>query len=621
MPVVAPILRRSIYFMLISLLSISLIWGVAGAGDPLQNRTLIISARDLNIRGEIAHISFSAADPDILSFESIEGGTTHRLWTMHIPTGELKQISAHPDDLIYYGAQSDRNMSWCPVHINGKNWFLFVSNGSNDVENVYLGNTTDSLYLRLTSSYSVDHHPRWSPDCRSIVYVSSKTGNGDLYLITNTTRLISDFEQAVALSDSGNDDPELVVTGISEGINHKRITTAPDMDSYPEWSPDARYIVYQGLIRTDDIMHIDLFLYDTLNEGTEPLNLTNDPAWDYIQPQWSYDQQSIAFYMSASGTPDALRNSVYLSYLSLQDKLSTPPGRARHESVIDTNVRRSSNNGPFWGPGSRSLIYVKGDGNYTPILYFNAESDAPGRRPVVLHDSRIDIIHREVTGKVLQSDLRVAYLTYEEQDYRVYLTKPEIDLFVHRKDDVYIRPVPGGTKLRSIGIGANFVGIHSRLYPGMTSVNYLPEISAYYRIGFPGTGFPGGLDPTIRFTLGHLRTGYTTIDGGRRLFNYNFVELSALASVSIRSFGLPFRHFISAGIGYGFSSNYLLRTRSSGRWYVPFTVGSMIPIGDLFHIVPSFSIRRIAYSDGITRKVFSGSFGLGIMYRLDGVIR
>jgi hypothetical protein len=598
-------------------LCVSVSLGSSGvdAQENIEDAARIVSARDLDIRGELAHLSFSPANPDIIAFESIEGGTLHRLWMLDISSGAVKQISPRYDEEAFYDTRSDRDIHWCPVSVSEKNWFLFVSSGYDGIENIYMGNTVDSIYMQLTSDYAVDHHPRWSPDCRTIVYVSSRSGNGDIYKIDNVTRLIKSFEQVKNDVDRHSDDAKVDI--IVDGSEHSRLTTNPEMDSYPEWSPDGRFIVYQGLVRTDDVLHIDLFLLDVNNPVTDPVNITNDTEWDIIQPQWSYDQKAIAYYMSPVGMDDIRRGLLYLSYLEIEEGNPNELKIRKRPGYIDVNVKRSVNTGPFWGPGSRSLVYVKGEGTYTPILYFRTDKDSTESSPVILRESSVEVINREIAGIVDEGKVRIAYLTYEDQDYRVYLVNPVGDILGHRVNDIYVRPYISPSRSYTFLASAALLGVHGQRGPGMVQMSHINELTGYYFTQVSRSSFGSIFEPGIKIAAGQLRSGYLSNVGVKTSFAYSYIETSAIASFPVRTMtGTP-RVFVSAGVGYGVAARYALRASGWKSYYIPITLGVMYTLIKHIDIIPYVSLRRIHYSAyGQIRTVLTGTFGLGVAYTI-----
>jgi serine/threonine protein kinase len=106
--------------------------------------------------------------------------------------------------------------------------------------------------LRITSNPAADYDPVWSPVDDRIVFVSERTGNGDLYMLD--------------LNGSGE---------------FRLTTNEADFDKHPSWSPDGKKIVYwsnQGWQKNPQIWLLDL-------ETLETISLSNNPFKDW-DPVW-----------------------------------------------------------------------------------------------------------------------------------------------------------------------------------------------------------------------------------------------------------------------------------------------------------------------------------------------
>lgn len=69
---------------------------------------------------------------------------------------------------------------------------------------------------RLTRDPAAEENPAWSPDGRSIVFSSTRTGKGDIYLMD------------------------------ADGGNLRQITSHPAYEGAPRFSPDGRFVVFEG---------------------------------------------------------------------------------------------------------------------------------------------------------------------------------------------------------------------------------------------------------------------------------------------------------------------------------------------------------------------------------------
>ena len=87
-----------------------------------------------------------------------------------------------------------------------------------------------------------------------------------------------------------------------DGRNAVRLTTAPELDDHPAWSPDGRMIAFRSyrLKRDGDIWVMNA-------DGSNPRNLTPDPlpgVTDESRPAWSPDGARIAYASTAGGNRD-----------------------------------------------------------------------------------------------------------------------------------------------------------------------------------------------------------------------------------------------------------------------------------------------------------------------------
>ena len=104
---------------------------------------------------------------------------------------------------------------------------------------------------RLTNNKirAFDSSPAWSPSGQKIVFVSTRDGNKEIYVM----------------------DPD--------GEHQLRLTNNKRDDNYPAWSPDGQQIVFVS--RRDGNFEI----YVMNSDGRNQTRLTNNPATD-SEPAW-----------------------------------------------------------------------------------------------------------------------------------------------------------------------------------------------------------------------------------------------------------------------------------------------------------------------------------------------
>ena len=197
-------------------------------------------------------------------------------------------------------------LSWAP---NSPGRFVYsASTGARDYDLFLDSGTT------LAPSPSVDGGAVWSPDGRWIAFSSSRTGEGDLYLL-DVTKL---------------------------EVAPRRLTEIADASElYATWSPDSHSLAYVSHTEQGDQI---LLLPDIATP--RPVELTH---WPHTQtrPRFSPDGRFVAFY---SNHVDSRRFDLYVV-----------PVLGGEPRLVTTSVVMSAR-GPSWTPDGR-LIYVSDDDN------------------------------------------------------------------------------------------------------------------------------------------------------------------------------------------------------------------------------------------------------------------
>jgi len=155
----------------------------------------------------------------------------------------------------------DFDIAWAP----NSDTLVFVSdrNGNQDLFLVYSDDPKEKrLYkslrhkiVQLTRSPDREHSPLFSPDGEKIAYVR---GNGDLYVMDK------------------------------DGKNARCILKGWATPHY-SWSPDSKWIAFS---RPDNEFNHDVFIIPA--EGGEPVNITRHPDND-MDPVWSEDGRKLGF--------------------------------------------------------------------------------------------------------------------------------------------------------------------------------------------------------------------------------------------------------------------------------------------------------------------------------------
>jgi TolB protein len=197
----------------------------------------------------------------------------------------------------------------------------------------------------VTRNGSINLSPVWSPDARSLAFVSYKGGYPDLYRAfpferrpEQTLAAFSGINSspgwspdgrhlAMTLSKDGN--PEIYVLSIATGAL-RRLTRHAGIDTEPTWSPTGRQIAFVS--NRGGAAHV--FVMDA--EGANVRQLTFGSH--HTQPRWSPKGDVIA-YTARAGTHDIW--SVQTDGSSPR-RLTAGPG---------------DNQGPTWAPNGRHLLF------------------------------------------------------------------------------------------------------------------------------------------------------------------------------------------------------------------------------------------------------------------------
>jgi dipeptidyl aminopeptidase/acylaminoacyl peptidase len=169
---------------------------------------------------------------------------------------------------------------------------------------LYLMAADGSHETRLTVSPGYDYDGSFSPDGRSLVFVSQRDGDYEIFLydlengavrqLTNNTAV--DFTPAwspdgsrIVFSSNRDGDHEIYIMG-SEGQDQKRLTEEAGSDIYPSFSPDGETIVFAT--ERAGTNGRDIWVMDTGGENQES-RISMD-GYD-TDPAWSPDGKLIAF--------------------------------------------------------------------------------------------------------------------------------------------------------------------------------------------------------------------------------------------------------------------------------------------------------------------------------------
>ena len=146
---------------------------------------------------------------------------------------------------------------------------------------LYVYTPGDSAATQITSGNYDDSQPRWSPDGKSIAFVSNRSDNPDL-----------SFNSDIWIVSADNTD---------KGAKLKQVTTNPVSDGSPNWSPDGKSIVYVTSIRAEIMPFSMQYLATVEVENGSSRILTQELDRRVYNPSFSKDGKTIYFGMNNEG--------------------------------------------------------------------------------------------------------------------------------------------------------------------------------------------------------------------------------------------------------------------------------------------------------------------------------
>ncbi len=187
----------------------------------------------------------AAVSPDgtQIAFEVMANDQASRIWVMGANGENPTALTSGP-----VSAPSDFAPAWSP---DGQ-WIVFTRNGT-----LHLMHPDGAMLNPLPCSPEPCNHPSWSPDGSSLAYTGMSDDSGD----------------------GIGDNSDIYMMNLGSG-HTQRLTTSPDQEDTPRWSPDGSAIAYQRVVGGNRIQ-----LFRMQADGSGAVNLTNQPVAEG-QPAW-----------------------------------------------------------------------------------------------------------------------------------------------------------------------------------------------------------------------------------------------------------------------------------------------------------------------------------------------
>ncbi len=300
--------------------------GVKLQGEPLE----VLSSENEILSGELAEPHFAPPPLQMISFIR-RHGENQDLYLYDISEKTLIAVQpelptrgvSFPDSVSEQGNYCG-DLDWrIEPDKEGRYWFAFVCETENGGQDIFIGYEGIPDYIRLTGVMEDDYEPRWSPDGKSIAFISERSGNGDIYLLKKIDRVMATSDiskmELVQLSETSGDEMNLA------------------------WNPDpkayllaySRRVHYPGRA----LATYQIEVMDVKRNGKYVYPVTDDPLTHYTRPLWDPQTGGKLLFIGQSIVRE-LKPVLYLSELTwnkenqLQNKILEG-----YKTVIMKNIR------------------------------------------------------------------------------------------------------------------------------------------------------------------------------------------------------------------------------------------------------------------------------------------
>jgi tricorn protease len=292
------------------------IWRVKESGGPAEQVTLFDS-------GDVRFPGLSS-DGKTIVFEHDFG-----IWMLDLASRQVKpiplEIAAETQQTLTEFREFNSTVDDYDVAPDGKR-VVISTHGE-----IFTAPTDEGELRQLTDRASRDLNPQYSPDGKSIAFVSDQDGQEEIYVIDaegagavkkvtdqdalKTSFLWSPDSKSIAYSTS---DHKILTIGV-DGKNLKELASSRyGQISNPVWSPDGKLIAYS---KTDASRSSDVYLIPS--QGGEEKKITFD-SLNESNPRFSADGTKVYFVRREGETGGDARPSSEIFCVPLE-KLTKDP--------------------------------------------------------------------------------------------------------------------------------------------------------------------------------------------------------------------------------------------------------------------------------------------------------
>jgi TolB protein len=270
---------------------------------------------------------------------------TRDIWIADVETGALRQLTSD--------IRNDGEHTWSP----SGTWIAFLSDRGGQ-DDIWIVPSLGGQPRRVTQDLAIEGYLAWSPDETAVFYnrLESTVGIHAIAVGDGADRVLVEWEGYDAYDPVVSPDGRTVLFVSErsgnldiwsvplEGGEPAPFAASPQEDAHPRYSPDGSRVLFQS----DRAGSFDVWVQPA--DGGDPRRLA-DWASSEVGPRWSPDGRFVSF----ASNRDASNYDVWV--------IAAEGGDARRLTV-GANITDAAGE-PIWAPDGQAIYYIGGspDGN------------------------------------------------------------------------------------------------------------------------------------------------------------------------------------------------------------------------------------------------------------------